>query len=506
MNPIFKANSDMPLDNRALTSSAKTVDDVSAETNDFSVLRQLIEEKACPEEVYSNQDIEALDVETLFDELSLTHKQTTPIEEAEILLSRLSESASALQQQLVDENTTVMMELDAAEFSQLGKDGKELPPHSVLGVSNLNLPVSDEHLIPDLSQEVNNSLLDVDESLMLQDVSALPVSITPENERTLDTEDDQWVNSSFAQMPSNILNVNDEEKAAANGEILSKTRVASTIEQALKSENELIKAKENTTLAFVDEASLIDPVDHAKSALNTIQNKSVSDSALDPSLLALDPEKMASSLMEGDDIKKSLSLANQSSEAKHTLSNKPFASELGNNFSLYALSQMPSKAEHAIKQQQPPMPLSTNIAQAGEALAERLNVMMSRNLKHVDIRLDPPELGKMQIKLALNQDQASVQIIVANQAVREIVEQTMPRLREMMQQQGLQLGQASVDQQSSQSGQGFLGRNGQDQSGSPSANAKYDTGAVSFSSSQEDKAQSMVNYAVLPKGSVDYYA
>ncbi|WEM41617.1 flagellar hook-length control protein FliK [Photobacterium sp. DA100] len=100
---------------------------------------------------------------------------------------------------------------------------------------------------------------------------------------------------------------------------------------------------------------------------------------------------------------------------------------------------------------QPPMLLSKE--QAGEQLADRVQMMMSKNLKHVDIRLDPPELGKLQIKLSMNNDQASVQITVANQQSRDLVEQAMPRLRELLQQQGLQLAQSTVQQDSSRSPQ-----------------------------------------------------
>ncbi|MGL6176633.1 MAG: flagellar hook-length control protein FliK, partial [Vibrionaceae bacterium] len=48
-------------------------------------------------------------------------------------------------------------------------------------------------------------------------------------------------------------------------------------------------------------------------------------------------------------------------------------------------------------------------AQAAEELNERINLMLSKNLKQVDIRLDPPELGRLQIKLSMHNDNASVQ-------------------------------------------------------------------------------------------------
>lgn len=105
-------------------------------------------------------------------------------------------------------------------------------------------------------------------------------------------------------------------------------------------------------------------------------------------------------------------------------------------------------------------PLQLTREQATEKLSERINLMLSKNLKHVDIRLDPPELGRMQIRLSMNNDQASVQFTVANGQARDVVDQAMPRLREMMLQQGIQLADTNVQQQSSgQSQQGYADNN-----------------------------------------------
>ena len=94
-------------------------------------------------------------------------------------------------------------------------------------------------------------------------------------------------------------------------------------------------------------------------------------------------------------------------------------------------------------------PLQLNRDLAGEQMAERVQMMMSKNLKNIDIRLDPPELGRMQIRMSMNGDGATVHFTVANQQARDVIEQSMPRLREMLAQQGVQLGDSSVQQQAS---------------------------------------------------------
>ncbi len=107
------------------------------------------------------------------------------------------------------------------------------------------------------------------------------------------------------------------------------------------------------------------------------------------------------------------------------------------------------------QQMQAPVQIKQDVA--SEQLAERVQMMMSKNLKNIDIRLDPPELGRMQIRMSMNGDLANVQITVSNPAARELIEQTMPRLREMLAQNGVALAETSVQQQQSGRGQAHQG-------------------------------------------------
>ncbi|TMX30856.1 flagellar hook-length control protein FliK [Vibrio sp. Hep-1b-8] len=123
------------------------------------------------------------------------------------------------------------------------------------------------------------------------------------------------------------------------------------------------------------------------------------------------------------------------------------------------------RAEQAAAQ----VPLQLTREIAGEQVAERVQMMMSKNLKNIDIRLDPPELGRMQIRMNMNGDVATVHFTVANQQARDVIEQSMPRLREMLAQQGVQLGDSSVQQQASGQQQRRYADNGQGNSGQGSS-------------------------------------
>ncbi|NAX06719.1 flagellar hook-length control protein FliK, partial [Vibrio sp. V40_P2S30T141] len=96
-----------------------------------------------------------------------------------------------------------------------------------------------------------------------------------------------------------------------------------------------------------------------------------------------------------------------------------------------------------------------------DEMAERIQMMMSKNLKNIDIRLDPPELGRLHIRMNMHADGASIQFTVTNAQARDALEGAMPRLREMLAQQGVQLADTSVQQQSSGQQQGYAAERGQ---------------------------------------------
>ena len=86
-----------------------------------------------------------------------------------------------------------------------------------------------------------------------------------------------------------------------------------------------------------------------------------------------------------------------------------------------------------------------------QQLTEKVRWMVnSRNIS-AEIRLDPPDLGGMNIKVNLSGDSASVSFVVQSQQAREALDQATPRLREMLEEQGIELGQSSVEQESRQS-------------------------------------------------------
>lgn len=89
-----------------------------------------------------------------------------------------------------------------------------------------------------------------------------------------------------------------------------------------------------------------------------------------------------------------------------------------------------------------------------KSLSNKILMLLNKDQQTVDIKLNPAKLGPMEVKLALNQDQASVTFYSSHALVREAVEQALPRLREMLAQHDIQLGDANVKDQQSFSAEG----------------------------------------------------
>ena len=81
-------------------------------------------------------------------------------------------------------------------------------------------------------------------------------------------------------------------------------------------------------------------------------------------------------------------------------------------------------------------------------LGARLQMLVGQNVQTAEIRLDPPELGSLDIKIKVSNDIASVNITSPNAQVREALETTIPKLREMFEESGLSLGDVNVRQES----------------------------------------------------------
>ncbi len=94
--------------------------------------------------------------------------------------------------------------------------------------------------------------------------------------------------------------------------------------------------------------------------------------------------------------------------------------------------------------------VATPVGTAGwdTEVGNRIAWMASHQQGRADLVLTPPQLGRIEISLSVNGDQANAFFVSANPAVRETLEGALPRLREILADAGITLGQAQVGSES----------------------------------------------------------
>ena len=120
---------------------------------------------------------------------------------------------------------------------------------------------------------------------------------------------------------------------------------------------------------------------------------------------------------------------------------------------LTAVTSQPAQQQPALQPTQAPpqsYQLNHSVADArwGDALGQRLVWMSEAGIGRAEIRLNPPELGYIDVRVAVANDEARVAFNVQHGTTREALEAALPRLRELFAQQGIELADASVSQHS----------------------------------------------------------
>ena len=139
-----------------------------------------------------------------------------------------------------------------------------------------------------------------------------------------------------------------------------------------------------------------------------------------------------------------------------------------------------------------PLGQSFGDSEWAESVTKRVALMAGQKLSLAQIELDPPELGALTVRVSVSGDQANVMFTSAHAQVREALEQTFTRLQDMLGQQGLQLADAQVSDQSAARQQQGEGRSGQ--------------GGGGVSADEGDAGPVTMQSLKVPKGLIDYYA
>lgn len=138
-----------------------------------------------------------------------------------------------------------------------------------------------------------------------------------------------------------------------------------------------------------------------------------------------------------------------------------------------------------------------------QQLNEQVMMLSSQNAKSALIKLNPAELGPVEVHLKIVNDVATVHFGSHSSQVRDLIEQALPKLRDMMGEQGIQLADVDVRDNSQQQAtkQQFSAQSdGQGQQGNGTANMPL--------VGNEVDGQDQLNQTVMTirRGLVDYFA
>jgi flagellar hook-length control protein FliK len=105
----------------------------------------------------------------------------------------------------------------------------------------------------------------------------------------------------------------------------------------------------------------------------------------------------------------------------------------------------------AASAQTPPAPVHVETISApaftpgwqDETVNKLAQIVLTKN-ERAELKLNPAELGPVNVRVELKADQVSVQIVAASPETRSALEQSLPQLRDLLASQGITLGQASV--------------------------------------------------------------
>jgi flagellar hook-length control protein FliK len=95
-----------------------------------------------------------------------------------------------------------------------------------------------------------------------------------------------------------------------------------------------------------------------------------------------------------------------------------------------------------------PSPVGT--PQWRQELGDQVVWMASRLENRAELVLNPPQMGRIEVSLTVSGDQANAVFTSANPVVRDALEASLPRLREVLADAGIQLGQAQVGAENAQ--------------------------------------------------------
>ena len=197
--------------------------------------------------------------------------------------------------------------------------------------------------------------------------------------------------------------------------------------------------------------------------LNAILKKTTTDAdkiaaALSPQKIPNNPELTPANLKDGlSEEQKMIALANIAKPDFAKAKSQIFGAGLERNsgtslttFSQPAINTNVATASVSAEKAQPTLDLQPAIQSAAwnRVLSSRVIWMAREGVQQASLKMNPANLGPVEVKLHMQNDQASVSFVAHHAATRDALEQALPRLRESFLENQMELAHADVSQQS----------------------------------------------------------
>lgn len=127
-----------------------------------------------------------------------------------------------------------------------------------------------------------------------------------------------------------------------------------------------------------------------------------------------------------------------------------------NDMGLQGVNGRPAESPRAADATRPQASLYQPVGSEGwdRALGHKVVMMVDNSQQEVDMQLNPPNLGPLEVKLTLDKNEATLTFVAAHQPVKEALQASLPRLTEMLAESGIQLGNVNIELGGRQAEQG----------------------------------------------------
>jgi len=130
----------------------------------------------------------------------------------------------------------------------------------------------------------------------------------------------------------------------------------------------------------------------------------------------------------------------------------------------------------------------------GQVVAQRIAWLASNGIHAAELQLNPQELGPVEVRISVNNDQANIHFTSHHPAARDSLEASLQRLREMLENNGLTLVDVDISDRSTEERE------------QASSESREQGGVGTDEVSAEQEAQAALVTAVQKRSLVDYYA